>query len=109
SDGDSDYTQLLIIQSDSLHMGTYSPCPYLTSKQLSYICRRIVELFINLSLCEPDIFLQYVLDLPSVPILPLTYVNVNNCSTIETNSITTNDERIFNVLDYGSTLQEAQM
>ncbi|CAF1348398.1 unnamed protein product [Rotaria sordida] len=90
-------------------MGTYSPCPYLTSKQLSYICRRIVELFINLSLCEPDIFLQYVLDLPSVPILPLTYVNVNNCSTIETNSITTNDERIFNVLDYGSTLQEAQM
>lgn len=93
-------------------MGGYGPCPYLTSKQLSFIRRRIVErtlrccptirhLFgfrllvqgtnhnqvclldylstfdepeaeILLSLCEPDIFLQYALDLPSVPILPLT-------------------------------------
>ncbi|CAF4847584.1 unnamed protein product, partial [Rotaria sp. Silwood2] len=29
--------------------------------------------------------------------------------TSETNTITTNGERIFNVLGYGSTLQEAQM
>ncbi|CAF4545432.1 unnamed protein product, partial [Rotaria sp. Silwood1] len=192
SDGDGDYTQLPIIQTDPLRMGAYGPCPYLTSKQLSYIRRRIVErtlrcsptirhLFgfrlliqginyneiylldylstfeepeaeILLSLCEPDIFLQYALDLSSVPILPLTSkkrrvhcvnttitstkkslnipnkilltatknnkvkifhnqtdVNVNNNGTSETNTITTNGERIFNVLGYGSTLQEAQV
>lgn len=111
SDGDGDYTQLPIIQSDPSHLGAYGPCPYLTVKQLSYIRRRIVErtlrcspsirhLFgfrllvqgndynqvylldyvatfdepeaeILLSLCEPDVFLQYALDLPSVPIMPL--------------------------------------
>ena len=111
-DGDGDYTQLPIIQTDVLRMGAYGPCPYLTSKQLSYVRRRIVErtlrcsptirhLFgfrlliqgenynqvrlldylstfeepeaeVLLSLCEPDIFLQYALDLPSVPILSLT-------------------------------------
>ncbi|CAF1350061.1 unnamed protein product [Rotaria sordida] len=193
SDGDGDYTQLPIIQSDPLRMGAYGPCPYLTSKQLSYIRRRIVErtlrcsptirhLFgfrlliqgtnynqvylldylstfeepeaeILLSLCEPDIFLQYALDLPSVPILPLiskkrrihcvnttitsttknslnisnkillgatknnkvkifhnqTDININNNGTNETNIIITNGERIFNVLGYGSTLQEAQI
>jgi phosphoribosylamine-glycine ligase len=192
SDGDGDYTQLPIIQSDSLRMGAYGPCPYLTSKQLSFIRRRIVErtlrcsptirhLFgfrllikgtnyndvylldyistfeepeaeILFSLCEPDIYLQYALDLSSVPILPLiskkrrvhcvnttisstktslsipnkilltatknnkvkifhnqTDVNVNNNGTGEINSITTNGERIFNVLGYGSTLQEAQI
>ena len=174
-------------------MGAYGPCPYLTSKQLSYIRRRIVErtlrcsptirhLFgfrllikgnnyndvclldyvstfdepeaeIFFSLCEPDIYLQYALDLPSVPILSLTNkkrrlhcvnttitstknslsipnkvlvtatknnkvkifhnqtdVNVNNNGEGgETGNITTNGERIFNVLGYGSTLQEAQI
>ncbi|CAF1179751.1 unnamed protein product [Rotaria sp. Silwood1] len=130
-------------------MGAFDPCPYLTSKQLFYIRRRIVErtlrcsptihhLFdfrlviqetnynqvyvlvylstfeeskaeILLSLCEPDIFLQYALDLVPVPILPLTYVNVNNYGISETNTITTNSERIFNVVGYGSTLQEAKM
>ncbi|CAF1417401.1 unnamed protein product [Adineta steineri] len=192
SDGDGDYTQLPIIQSDPLRMGAYGPCPYLTPKQLSYIRRRIIErtlrcsptirhLFgfrlliqgtnynqvclldyistleepeaeILLSLCEPDVFLQYALDLPSVPIIPLTSkkrrvhcvnttitstktsltisnkilltatknnkvkifhnqtdVNVNNNGTGDTNFITTNGERIFNVLGYGSTLQEAQI
>ncbi|CAF1389651.1 unnamed protein product [Adineta ricciae] len=192
SDGDGDYTQLPIIQSDPLRMGAYGPCPYLTSKQLSYVRRRIVErtlrcsptirhLFgfrlliqgsnynqvclldyvstfeepeaeIILSLCEPDVLLQYALDLPSVPIIPLTSkkrrvhcvnttitstkssltisnkvlstatknnkvkifhnqtdVNVNNNGTGETSFITTSGERIFNVLGYGSTLQEAQI
>jgi phosphoribosylamine-glycine ligase len=193
SDGDGDYTQLPIIQSDPLRMGAYGPCPYLTSKQLSFIRRRIVErtlrcsptirhLFgfrllikginyneiclldyistfdepeaeILFSLCEPDIYLQYALDLPSVPILSLTNkkrrlhcvnttitstknslaipnkvlvtatknnkvkifhnqtdVNVNNNNgTGEPSNITSNGERIFNVLGYGSTLQEAQI
>ncbi|UJR09324.1 hypothetical protein I4U23_013567 [Adineta vaga] len=192
SDGDGDYTQLPIIQSDPLRMGAYGPCPYLTSKQLSYVRRRIVErtlrcsptirhLFgfrlliqgtnynqvclldyistfeepeaeILLSLCESDVFLQYALDLPSVPIIPVTSkkrrvhcvnttitstktsltisnkvlltamknnkvkifhnqtdVNVNNNGTGETSFLTTNGERIFNVLGYGSTLQEAQI
>ncbi|CAF0854195.1 unnamed protein product [Rotaria sordida] len=189
SDGDSDYTQLPIIESDPLRFGAYGPCPYLTSKQLSFIRRRIVErtlrcspsirhLFgfrfliqgtnynqiclldykstfeepeseVLLSLCEPDIFLQYALDLPSVSILPLTnkkrrgyYVNTTiiskkipliipnkilltatknykvkifhnqtdvNIGGIETGNIITNGERIFNVLGYGSTLQEAQI
>jgi phosphoribosylamine-glycine ligase len=110
------------------------------------------EAEILFSLCEPDTYLQYSLDLSSVPILPLTSkkrrihcvntiisstknsliipnkvlltatknnkvkifhnqtdVNVNNNSTGETNSITTNGEKIFNVLGYGSTLQEAQI
>jgi phosphoribosylamine-glycine ligase len=188
SDGDGDYTQLPIIESDLSHMGAYGPCPYLTSKQLSFIRRRIVErtlrcsptirhLFgfrlliqgtgyneiflldyistfdepeaeVLFSLCEPDIYLQYALDLPSIPILSLTSkkrrlhcVNTtissiktslsisnkilltatkNNKVKIfhnqtdvgiggEINSITTNGERIFNVLGYGSTLQEAQI
>ncbi|CAF4390572.1 unnamed protein product, partial [Adineta steineri] len=34
-----------------------------------------------------------------------TDVNVNNNGTGDTNFITTNGERIFNVLGYGSTLQ----
>jgi phosphoribosylamine-glycine ligase len=112
SDGDGDYTQLPIIQSDPSRLGAYGPCPYLTLKQLSFIRRRIVErtlrcsptirhLFgfrlliqgtnynqvclldylatfdepeaeVLLSLCEPDVFLQYALDLASVPIIPLT-------------------------------------
>ncbi|CAF3421995.1 unnamed protein product [Rotaria socialis] len=192
SDGDGDYSQLPIIQSDPLRMGAYGPCPYVTAKQLSYIRRRIVErtlrcsptirhLFgfrlllqgpnfnqvclldylstfeepeaeILLSLCEPDVFLQYALDLPSVPILSLTSkkrrvhcvnttisstknsltipnkilltatknnkvkifhnqidVNVNNNGSGETTVLTTSGERIFNVLGYGSTLQEAQI
>ena len=193
SDGDGDYTQLPIIQSDALRMGAYGPCPYLTSKQLSFIRRRIVErtlrccptirhLFgfrllikgsnyndvclldyvsnfdepeaeVLFSLCEPDIYLQYALDLPSVPILSLTskkrrvhcvnttitamknslsiptkvlvtamknnkvkiFHNQTEISvtppngTGEASTITTNGERIFNVLGYGSTLQEAQI
>lgn len=110
------------------------------------------EAEILLSLCEPDVFLQYALDLPSVPVLPLTSkkrrvhcvnttisstkssltisnkvlltaaknnkvkifhnqtdVNVNNNGASETSFITTNGERLFNVLGYGSTLQEAQL
>lgn len=169
-------------------MGAYGPCPYLTTKQLSFIRRRIVErtlrcsptirhLFafrlliqgeeynqiklldykstfeepeseVLLSLCEPEIFLQYALDLPSVPILPLTSkkrrmhcvnttiksktssLNISNKilltatknnkikifhnqtdvnTTGDFDNIKTNGERIFNVLGYGSTLQEAQM
>jgi phosphoribosylamine-glycine ligase len=188
SDGDGDYTQLPIIESDQSRLGAYGPCPYVTSKQLSFIRRRIVErtlrcsptirhLFgfrlliqgtnyneirlldyrstfeepeseVLLSLCEPDVFLQYALDLPSVTILPLTSkkrrvhcVNTtitskktsliisnkilltatkNNKVKIfhnqtevntggEIDNIKTNGERIFNVLGYGSTLQEAQM
>jgi phosphoribosylamine-glycine ligase len=190
SDGDGDYTQLPIIESDPLRFGAYGPCPNITSKQLSFIRRRIVErtlrcspsirhLFgfrlliqgtnyneitlldykatfeepegeVLLSLCEPEVILQYALDLPSVPILPLTskkrrvhcvnttitskkslltipnkvlltatknnkvkifhnQTNVNNGEGGETGSITTNGERIFNVLGYGSTLQEAQI
>ncbi len=188
SDGDGDYTQLPIIESDPLRFGAYGPCPYLTTKQLSFIRRRIVErtlrcsptirhLFgfrlliqgtdynqinlldykstfeepeseVLLSLCEPDVFIQYALDLPSVPILPLTSkkrrihcVNTtitskkssliisnkilltatkNNKVKIfhnqtnvniegEIDNIITNGERIFNVLGYGSTLQEAQI
>mgnify|MGYP002385064051 FL=1 len=189
SDGDGDYTQLPLIQSDSSHMGAYGPCPYLTSKQSSYVRRRIVErtlrcsptirhlfgfrLLINgsnyndillldyistfsepesellLSLCEPDIYLQYALDLSSIPVLSLTnkkrrlhcvnttmklsssksftianqilqtamknnkvkifhnqtQLNLNN----DLISITNHAERLFNVLGYGSTLQEAQM
>lgn len=102
-----------------------------------------------LSLCEPDIFLQYALDLPSVPVLALSSkkrrvycVNTSITSKkvplsipnkiliaaakankvkifhnqtdiisggIETGSITTNGERILNVLGYGPTLQEAQI
>ena len=108
SDGDGDYTQLPIIESDPLHFGAYGPCPYLAPKQLSFIRRRIVErtlrcspsirhlfgfrllvqgtnynqvslldyraLFeepdseVVLSLCEPDVLLQYALDLPSVSV-----------------------------------------
>ena len=192
SDGDGDYTQLPIIQSDPLRMGAYGPCPFLTAKQLSFVRRRIVErtlrcspairhLFgfrllirgekyndvclldyvatfeepeseVLLSLCEPDVFLQYALDLPSVPIIPLiskkrrvhcvnttltstqssltipnkvlltaaknnkvkifhnqTEVNINNNGGGETGSINTTGERIFNVLGYGATLQEAQI
>ena len=192
SDGDGDYTQLPIIQSDPLRMGAYGPCPFLTAKQLSFVRRRIVErtlrcspairhLFgfrllirgekynevclldyvatfeepeseVLLSLCEPDVFLQYALDLPSVPIIPLiskkrrvhcvnttlsstnssltlpnkvlltaaknnkvkifhnqTEANINNNGGGETGSITTTGERIFNVLGYGATLQEAQI
>jgi len=190
SDGDGDYTQLPIIESDPLRFGAYGPCPNITAKQLSFIRRRIVErtlrcspsirhLFgfrlliqgtnyneitlldykatfeepegeVLLSLCEPEVILQYALDLPSVPILPLTskkrrvhcvnttitskkslltipnkvlltatknnkvkifhnQTNVNNGEGGETGSITTNGERIFNVLGYGSTLQEAQI
>lgn len=160
----------------------------MTSKQLSYIRRRIVErtlrccpnirhLFafrlliqgtnfneirlldyksifeepeseVILSLCEPDVLLQYALDLPSVSILPLgskkrrvhcvnasistkkTPVNISNKvlhiatknnkvkifhnqtdvnSTGDIDQITSNGMRIFNVLGYGSTLQEAQL
>jgi hypothetical protein len=192
SDGDGDYTQLPIIQSDPLRMGAYGPCPYLTPKQLSFIRRRIVErtlrcsptirhLFgfrlliqgtnynqiclldylstfeepeaeVLFSLCEPDIYLQYALDLSSVPVIPLTSKkrrvhcvnttilstkksftipnkilltatknnkvkifhnqtdgNINNNGGGEISSIVTNGERIFNVLGYGSTLQEAQI
>jgi len=188
SDGDGDYTQLPIIESDPLRFGAYGPCPNITAKQLSFIRRRIVErtlrcsptirhLFgfrlliqgtdynqinlldykstfeepeseVLLSLCEPDVFIQYALDLPSVPILPLTSkkrrihcVNTtiiskktsltisnkilltatkNNKVKIfhnqtkvntggEIDNIITNGERIFNVLGYGSTLQEAQI
>ena len=112
SDGDGDYTQLPLIQSDSSRLGAYGPCPYISLKQFSFIRRRIVErtlrccptirhLFgfrlliqgdnynqvclldyiatfeepeaeVLLSLCEPDVFLQYALDLPSVPIISLT-------------------------------------
>ncbi|CAF2709014.1 unnamed protein product [Rotaria sp. Silwood2] len=189
SDGDGDYTQLPVIDSDPSRFGAYGPCPYLTSKQLSFIRRRIVErtlrcspsirhLFgfrlliqgtnynqislldykstfeepeseVLLSLFEPDIFLQYALDLPSAPVLPLASKKrraycVNTTITskkipltipnkilltatkhnkvkifhnqtdiitggVETGNITTNGERIFNVLGYGSTLQEAQI
>ena len=192
SDGDGDYTQLPIIQSDSLRMGTYGPCPYLTSKQLSFIRRRIIErtlrcfpairhLFgfrllikggnynevflldytstfdepeaeVLFTLCEPDIYLQYALDLPSVPVLASTSkkrrlhcvnttitamknslsiptkvlvtamknnkvkifhnqteISLTSNGTGEASAITTNGERIFNVLGYGSTLQEAQI
>jgi phosphoribosylamine-glycine ligase len=193
SDGDGDYSQLPIIESDSLRFGAYGPCPYVTAKQLSFIRRRIIErtlrcspsirhLFgfrlliqgtnpneislldylstfeepeseVLLSLCEPDVFLQYALDLPSVSMLPLANkkrrvhcvnttisstktsltipnkvllaatknnkvkifhnqidVNINSISGGgETANITTNGERIFNVLGYGSTLQEAQI
>jgi phosphoribosylamine-glycine ligase len=188
SDGDGDYTQLPIIESDPSGFGAYGPCPYLTSKQLSFIRRRIVErtlrcsptirhLFafhlliqgtnfneiylldykstfeepeseVILSLCEPDVILQYALDLPSVSILPLTskkrrvhcvntsitskktslnisnkilltasknnkvkifhnQTNVNTGGDID--NIKTHGERIFNVIGYGSTLQEAQI
>jgi hypothetical protein len=186
SDGDGDYTQLPIIESDPLRFGAYGPCPYITSKQMSFIRRRIVErtlrcspsirhLFgfrfllkgnnyndicllnyqstfeepeseVLLSLCDADIFLQYALDLPSVSItnkkrrihcvnttiiskkdsviIPnkvlLTalknnkvkiFHNQTDVNTIggETGTITTNGERIFNVLGFGSTLQEAQI
>ncbi|CAF1953802.1 unnamed protein product [Rotaria magnacalcarata] len=189
SDGDGDYTQLPIVESDPEGFGAYGPCPQLTSKQLSFVRRRIVErtlrcsplirhLFgfrlliqgtnynqiqlldykstfeepeseVLLSLYESDIFLQYALDLPSVTILPLTSkkrrlfcVNTSITSKqiplsipnrilitaaknnkvkifhnqtdvfaggVETGSITTNGQRIFNVLGYGSTLQEAQI
>ncbi|CAF3465425.1 unnamed protein product [Rotaria sp. Silwood2] len=131
-----DYTQLPIIQSDPLRLGAYSPCPYLTSIQLSYIRRRIVERTLRsnynqiylldysstfkeskaeilLSLYESDILLQYELDSLLVSILLLinyqTDVNVNNNGTSETNSTTINGERIFNVLGCSSTLQEAQI
>jgi len=112
SDGDGDYTQLPLIQTDSSRLGAFGPCPFLSLKQYSFIRRRIVErtlrcspnirhLFgfrlliqgenfnqiclldyvatfeepeseVLLSLCEPDVFLQYALDLPSVPIISLT-------------------------------------
>ena len=101
-----------------------------------------------LSLCEPDIFLQYALDLPSVPILPTgskkrrvhcvntsmiakkTPVNISNKilntatknhkvkifhnqTEVNTNGdidqLLSNGTRIFNVVGYGSTLQEAQL
>ena len=108
SDGNGDYTELPVVESDSLSLGAYGPCPYLTSKQLSFIRRHIIERTLRYSpkvrhifgfrlliqgtkydnirlldykstfdepegeiilfLCEPDIFLQYALDLPSVPI-----------------------------------------
>ncbi|CAF1211359.1 unnamed protein product [Adineta ricciae] len=188
SDGDGDYTQLSTIDSEASQSGAYGPCPYLTTKQCSFIRRRIVERTLRcsplirhifgfrliiygtnyneiklldykstldepesevlLSLCEPEIILQYALDLPSVPILPLTSkkrrihcVNTTirsktSSSTVsnkillaamknnkvkifhnqtkmntdgETDSLATKGERIFNVLGYGSTLQEAQM
>ena len=106
SDGDGDYTQLPIIESDPLKNGTYGPYPYLTPKQISFIRRRIVERTLRcaptirhffafrlliqgknyndiylldykstfeepeseviLSLAEPDLYLQYALDLPSI-------------------------------------------
>ncbi|CAF1009471.1 unnamed protein product [Adineta steineri] len=190
SDGDGDYTQLPIIESDLLNFGAYGPFPYLTSKQMSFIRRRIVERTLRcspsirhffgfrllikgtnyneinlldyksvfeepegevlLSLCEPEIVLQYALDLPSVPILSLTskkrrmhcvnttVISKKNSLTIsnkilinatknnkvkifhnqtnadtrgggEIGNITTSGERIFNVLGYGATLQEAQI
>ena len=188
SDGDGDYTQLSTIDSEASQSGAYGPCPYLTTKQCSFIRRRIVERTLRcsplirhifgfrliiygtnyneiklldykstleepesevlLSLCEPEIILQYALDLPSVPILPLTSkkrrihcVNTTirsktSSSTVSnkillaamknnkvkifhnqtktntdggTGSLATQGERIFNVLGYGSTLQEAQM
>jgi hypothetical protein len=186
SDGDGDYTQLPIIESDSLRFGAYGPCPYLTSKQLSFIRRRIVErtlrcspsirhLFgfrlliqgsnynnicllnyqstfeepeseVLLTLCEADVLLQYALDLPSVSItnkkrrvhcVNTTITSKQDSLTIpnkilltaaknnkvkifhnqtdvnvgggESGDIITNGERIFNVLGYGTTLQEAQI
>jgi len=52
SDGDGDYTQLALIESNSTKTCAYGPCPYLTSKQWSFLRRRIVERTLR---CSPSI------------------------------------------------------
>lgn len=52
NDGDDDYTQLPVVALEPQRRGAYGPCPYLTSKQLSFVRRRIVERTLR---CSPAI------------------------------------------------------